>query len=57
LTVEPYSSDVIVLHGIALTAGYNFTLSAASGNYVCMFSDAANHWITLGFKGTLTGGS
>jgi hypothetical protein len=57
LTVEPYSSDVIVLNGTALTGGHNFTLTAAAGNYVCMFSDAANHWITLGFKGTLADGS
>jgi hypothetical protein len=57
LTVEPYSSDVIVLNGTVLTAGYNFTLTAATGNYVCMFADAANHWITLGFRGTLAGGS
>lgn len=56
-TVEPNGTDVIVLDGTALSAGYNFTIAGVAGNYVCMVADAANHWVTVGYKGTLTGGS
>ena len=33
------------------------TLSHIAGNYVCLLADAANHWVTIGYSGTLTAGS
>lgn len=53
-TIDPNGTDVAVVDGVANAAGDAFTISGAVGNYVCLLADADNHWITLGFKGTLT---
>ncbi len=57
ITVEPNGTDVIVRNGTEQSAGVNFTLSNGAGNYVTLISDVNNHWITLGYKGTLAQGS
>lgn len=57
ITIDPNGTDVIVRDGTAQSAGVSFTLSSGAGNYVCMTADAANHWVTLGYKGTLAQGS
>jgi hypothetical protein len=56
-TIDPNGSDVIVRDGTAQTGGVTMTLSGAAGNYVTLFADAVNHWVTGGFKGTLSAGS
>jgi hypothetical protein len=53
-TIDPNGTDVIVVDGVANAAGDAFTLAAAAGNFVCLLADAANHWVTLGAKGTLS---
>jgi hypothetical protein len=53
-TIDPDGTDVIVVDGTANAAGDAFTLAAAAGNFVCLYADAANHWVTLGAKGALS---
>lgn len=57
ITIDPNGTDVIVRDGTAQSAGVSFTLSSGAGNYVCIVADTANHWVTLGYKGTLAQGS
>jgi hypothetical protein len=57
ITIDPNGSDVIVRDGTAQTGGVQITLSAGVGNYVTLLADAANHWVTLNYKGTLAEGS
>lgn len=53
-TIDPDGTDVIVVDGTANAAGDAFTIAGVAGNFVCLVADAANHWITLGAKGTLS---
>jgi len=53
-TIDPNGTDVIVVDGTANAAGDAFTVAGVAGNFVCLVADAANHWITLGAKGTLS---
>lgn len=57
ITIDPNGTDVIVRDGTAQSAGVSFTLSSGAGNYVALDCDANNHWVTLGYKGTLAEGS
>jgi hypothetical protein len=56
ITIDPDGTDVIVRDGTSQTAGYKITLTAGAGNFVTLVADAANHWVTLGYKGTLADG-
>lgn len=53
-TLNPQDGDVIVIDGTANGAGQYVQLAGAAGNFVCLISDAANKWVTMGAKGTLT---
>jgi len=57
ITIDPNSTDVIVRDGTAQSGGVSITLSSGAGNYVTLICDVANHWVTLGYKGTLAQGS
>jgi hypothetical protein len=57
ITIDPHGTDVIVRDGTAQAAGISITLASGAGNYVCLVCDTANHWVTLGSKGTLAEGS
>ncbi|MBU0598882.1 hypothetical protein KKF61_07930 [Patescibacteria group bacterium] len=57
ITVDPNESDVVVRDGTAQTGGVSITLSAGAGNYVILVTDAANHLVTVGYKGTLAEGT
>jgi hypothetical protein len=57
ITIDPDGSDVIVRDGTAQSGGVSFTLSSGAGNYVTLVSDAANHWVTVGYKGSLGEGT
>ena len=52
--INPQNGDVVVRDGSPQSAGIAFSLSSGAGNYVTLVCDVAGHWITLGFKGTLT---
>jgi hypothetical protein len=56
-TIDPNGTDVVVRDGTAQSAGVSFTVAGVAGNYVCVVADAANHWTTMGYKGTLAQGS
>ena len=57
VTIDPNGTDVVVRDGTAQSGGVSFTLSSGAGNYVTLVADAANHWTTVGYKGTLAQGS
>lgn len=57
ITFDPNGTDVIVRDGTAQSAGVSITLSSGAGNYVTLVADAVNHWVTMGYKGTLAQGS
>jgi hypothetical protein len=57
ITIDPNGTDVVVRDGTAQTGGVSFTLSSGAGNYVTLVADTANHWVTVGYKGTLAAGS
>jgi hypothetical protein len=57
VTFNPGDNTVIVRDGTAQSAGVSITLSSGAGNYVCFEADAANHLVTMGYKGTLAQGS
>ncbi len=57
LTIDPNGTDVVVRDGNIQAGGVSFTLSSGAGNYVALVCDAANHWVTLWYKGTLTQGT
>jgi hypothetical protein len=56
-TIDPNGTDVVVRDGTAQSAGVSFTVAGVAGNYACLIADAANHWTTMGYKGTLAQGS
>ncbi len=56
LTIDPASSDVIVLAGVAQTGGITIVSSGAVGEFVCLLSNGTN-WYVLGLSGTWATGS
>lgn len=57
ITIDPNSTDVIVRDGTAQAGGVSMTLDTGAGHFVWLHCDAANHWVTLGYSGTLGAGT
>ena len=57
-TVDPNSSEVIELNGVALTGGYAIKSPGAAGNFVALWCRTAGVWTTMGMSGVwVTNGS
>jgi hypothetical protein len=56
LTIDPASSEVIVLDGAAQTGGVTLVSSAVVGELVCLLSNGTN-WYVLGKVGVWAAGS
>lgn len=57
-TIDPYSSEVIELNGVALTGGYAIKSPGAAGNFVALICRTTGVWTTLGMGGAwVTNGS
>ncbi len=56
VTIDPTSSDVIVLNGTIQTGGFTIVSPGAAGDLVCLLSDGTN-WYTLGIGGVWVVGS
>lgn len=51
--IDPYSTNVIVLNGTALTGGNRINNNpTVAGDFICLVSDTANQWRTMGRSGT-----
>lgn len=56
LTIDPASSEIIVLDGTPLTGGVTIVSSGAAGEFACLLSNGTN-WYVLGASGTWAAGS
>lgn len=54
VVVNPADGDTITLNGTALSAGDSITSASGAGDFICLMSQAANSWVTLGRSGTWT---
>lgn len=51
--IDPNGTDVIVLNGTALSAGYRINNNpTVAGDFICLVSTTANQWRTMGRSGT-----
>jgi hypothetical protein len=51
--IDPYSTDVIVLNGVPLPAGYRVNNNpTVAGDFICFICDTAGYWESMGVKGT-----
>lgn len=54
IVINPADADVITLNGTALAAGDSITSASAAGDFICLMSQSAGNWVTLGRSGTWT---
>jgi hypothetical protein len=55
--INPDGNDIITLNGTPLAQGHDIYSAGAAGNFICLISDVANKWKTLGSSGVWTDGS
>lgn len=56
VTIDPASTEVIVLNGTVLTGGFTIISPGNAGDLICLLSDGTK-WYTLGRIGTWIAGS
>lgn len=54
VVINPADADVITLNGTALSAGDSITSASGAGDFICLMSQEAGKWVTLGRSGTWT---
>jgi hypothetical protein len=51
LTIDPYSTDTIILNGVELTAGQSIISAGNVGEYIILHKYSSTQWVVIGRAG------